>query len=392
MSQLKVLTLNCWGVPTPIACQLRMERMTAIGDRLKRGDHDLVVLQEVWDKGDFKILLDRVSEVFTYNHYFYSGAIGSGVCVFSKFPIQESFYYRFSLNGYAHKVFHGDWFGGKGVGMCVIQFGDFRLGLFCTHLHAEYNGVDDEYLAHRVSQAFEMSQLIKLTATKHLCDFVITAGDFNLQPTDLGYKILRENAQLRDSWLELNDETDSGMTCDISSNYFTSPSQLQMFPKGKRLDYILVRNNEGTSVEVVNCQVTMGKIPGHPYNYSDHEGVSATLSISKSNNAPRYHHDPSRLNPLLSDAVTLVERGMTKVSSNGQFYTILAVMSICLLYMVSSLDIPPWLGLIRGMLLVALTLLFGFCIWNKAILSRIETHGLMATKYDLKNLLNSEKS
>ncbi|XP_060069542.1 putative neutral sphingomyelinase [Ylistrum balloti] len=392
MSQLKVLTLNCWGVPTPIACQLRLERMTAIGDRLKRGDYDLVVLQEVWDKADFKILLDRVSGVFVYNHYFYSGAIGSGVCVFSKFPILESFYYRFSLNGYAHKVFHGDWFGGKGVGMCIVKFQDFRLGLFCTHLHAEYSEADDEYLAHRVSQAFEMSQLIKLTATKHLCDFVVTAGDFNLQPTDLGYKLLRENAKLRDAWLELNDETDSGKTCDIPSNYFTTPAQLKVCPNGKRLDYILFRNNEGTSVEVVNCQVTMGKIPGHPYNYSDHEGVGATLNISKGNNAPHDNGDPTRLEPLLSEAKSLIERGIGKVSSNSQFYTILAIISVCLLYMLSSLDIPPWLGLFRGMLLVALTLLFGFCIWNKAILSRIETHGLMATKNDIRNLLNSQKS
>jgi len=60
----------------------------------------------------------------------------------------------------------------------------------------------DEYVAHRVSQAFEMSQFIKLLANKNNCDLIITAGDFNLTPTDLGYKILRSNADLMDSWLE----------------------------------------------------------------------------------------------------------------------------------------------------------------------------------------------
>lgn len=392
MSQLKVLTLNCWGVPTPIACKLRKERMTAIGDRVGRGDYDLVILEEIWDKADFTILLDRVTKAFTYSHYFYSGAIGSGVCVFSKYPIRETFYYRFSLNGYAHKVFHGDWFGGKGVGMCVIQYKEYRICLFCTHLHAEYNETNDEYLAHRVSQAFEMSQLIKMTGTSYLCDFVIAAGDFNLQPTDLGYKILRENAQLQDSWLQLNKETNAGRTCDIPSNSFATPSSLKTSPHGKRLDYILYRNNEGTSVEVLDCQVTLGKIPGHPYNYSDHEGVGATLQICKSNIALVPHQDIARLNTLLSEAVTLVKRGMTTVSSNSQFYTILAVMSVFLLYMLSSADIPAGLGLVRGLVLVALTLLFGFCIWHKAILSRIEAHGLMAVERDLQNLLNSQTS
>ena len=53
-----------------------------------------------------------------------------------------------------------------------------------------------------MSQAFEMGQFIKLVGGNNNCDMVIAAGDFNLKPSDLGYKILCTNAQLKDAWLE----------------------------------------------------------------------------------------------------------------------------------------------------------------------------------------------
>jgi len=34
--------------------------------------------------------------------FFFSGVIGSGVCVFSRYPIIDAFTYRYSLNGYMY--------------------------------------------------------------------------------------------------------------------------------------------------------------------------------------------------------------------------------------------------------------------------------------------------
>ena len=65
-------------------------------------------------------------------------------------------------------------------------------------IHAEYNRTDDEYLPHRISQAFEMSQFIRLTSTE--CDVVVAAGDFNLESSDVGYKLLLTNTPLYDAW------------------------------------------------------------------------------------------------------------------------------------------------------------------------------------------------
>ena len=68
-------------------------------------------------------------------------------------------------------------------------------------MHAEYHpGPDDEYLSHRVIQALEMSQFIKHTA--ETCDAVIVGGDLNLQPDDLGCKLIMTNSNLSDAWLQ----------------------------------------------------------------------------------------------------------------------------------------------------------------------------------------------
>lgn len=66
-------------------------------------------------------------------------------------------------------------------------------------LHAQYSASKDEYISHRVSQAFELSEFVRLTASTS--DVVIVGGDFNLDPADLGYKVIISNAALQDAWV-----------------------------------------------------------------------------------------------------------------------------------------------------------------------------------------------
>jgi sphingomyelin phosphodiesterase 2 len=63
-----------------------------------------------------------------------SGMVGSGLCIFSKHSILETLSYRYSLNGYPQRVMHGDWFGGKMVGLAKIDVNDIRLNVYVTHV------------------------------------------------------------------------------------------------------------------------------------------------------------------------------------------------------------------------------------------------------------------
>ena len=75
------------------------------------------------------------------------------------------------------------------------------------------------YVGHRVMQALEAAQWIKLTSSG--ADLTIYAGDFNTEPVDVPYWLLRSVGQLHDCWLECHDtESVEGHTCDTSYNSY----------------------------------------------------------------------------------------------------------------------------------------------------------------------------
>jgi len=60
--------------------------------------------------------------------------LGSGMCIMSRYPIIDIHYHPFLLNGYLHMVTHGDWFGGKGIGLCRISVQGFIVDVYTTHV------------------------------------------------------------------------------------------------------------------------------------------------------------------------------------------------------------------------------------------------------------------
>ena len=62
------------------------------------------------------------------------GFLGSGVCIFSRYPILETVYHDFPLNGHAHKILHGDWYGAKGCALAILQVKDLTVNLYATHV------------------------------------------------------------------------------------------------------------------------------------------------------------------------------------------------------------------------------------------------------------------
>ncbi|KAI8489392.1 Sphingomyelin phosphodiesterase 2, neutral membrane (Neutral sphingomyelinase) [Branchiostoma belcheri] len=322
---LRVLTLNCWGIS--FVAPKVSERFHAIGEELATGKYDLVALQEVWSEALYEKLVSQVEDVLPYHHYFYSGWNGSGVCVFSKHPIIGACQYRFTLNGHAHKLFHADWYGGKVVGLCRIQYAGTEINFYASHTHAEYNHDNDEYRAHRVSQAFELSQFIRYTGQS--VDVNILAGDLNNQPFELGLKIIQANSRMEDAWLtaQHKNSEDSGMTCGCPENDFNSGCGHPPM----RIDYVFYKGSARCRVKCVHCETTMHKVPGKPHNYSDHEGVLAHLELEKvsgvSEDGPA--NSPANLNDIplpedhLHEAVTTMDEAIACTASVRWFYALL---------------------------------------------------------------------
>lgn len=109
-------------------------RVRHIAEKLVQSDYDIISLQEVWSEYDYVKIKERLKPAFPFSHYFYSGVFGSGLCVFSRYKIISSFFHHWPVNGYVHKIQHGDWFGGKGVGLCKIKIDDQIINFYLAHV------------------------------------------------------------------------------------------------------------------------------------------------------------------------------------------------------------------------------------------------------------------
>ncbi|XP_027630934.1 sphingomyelin phosphodiesterase 2 isoform X2 [Tupaia chinensis] len=231
----------------------------------------------------------------------FSGVIGSGLCVFSKHPIQELTQHVYTLNGYPYMIHHGDWFCGKAVGLLVLHLSGLVLNTYVTHLHAEYSRQKDIYLAHRVAQAWELAQFIHHTSKK--ADVILLCGDLNMHPKDLGCRLLKEWTGLRDAFLETQDfeGSEEGYTM-VPKNCYVSQQDLGPFPVGIRIDYVLYKAVSGFYISCKTLKTTTGHDPSGGTPLSDHEALMATLYVRHSPPQPNpsLTHGPAERSPLVS--------------------------------------------------------------------------------------------
>ncbi|NWT20909.1 NSMA phosphodiesterase, partial [Vireo altiloquus] len=280
--RLRVFDLNCWAIR--FLSKRRQERVQLIGDMLRREGFDLVLLQEVWSERDYSDLKVKLAGCYPFSHYFRSGVIGSGLCVFSRFPILDTLLYQYSLNGYPYMLQHGDWFCGKSVGLigrCLTPLGvTAPLLSLSLQLHAEYCREKDAYLPHRLVQAWELAQFIRHTSKA--ADVVLLGGDLNMHPEDVGIRLLRGWTGLRDAFAEARhfEGCKNGCTL-VPDNCFTDKSELLPFPLGIRIDYVLYKAISSFTVRCEELKTTTGPAPGTDIPFSDHEAVMATLHIQR---------------------------------------------------------------------------------------------------------------
>ncbi|XP_066867705.1 sphingomyelin phosphodiesterase 2 isoform X1 [Kogia breviceps] len=310
--RLRVFNLNCWGIP--YLSKHRTDRVKRLGDFLNRESFDLALLEEVWSEQDFQYLRQKLLPAYPAAHYFRSGIIGSGLCVFSKHPIQEFTQHVFTLNGYPYMIHHGDWFCGKAVGLLVLHLGGLVFNAYVTHLHAEYNRQKDIYLAHRVAQAWELAQFIHHTSKK--ADVVLLCGDLNLHPKDLGCRLLKEWTGLHDAYLETRDFKGPEEGCTmVPENCYVNRQELEQFPLGIRIDYVLYKAVSGLYISCKTLRTTTGHEPHSGSPLSDHEALMATLCVRHSppqHNPSPTHAERSPLISVLREAWTELDQGMAQ--------------------------------------------------------------------------------
>ncbi|CCM03794.1 uncharacterized protein FIBRA_05942 [Fibroporia radiculosa] len=302
-SRLRVLTLNCWGLK--YVSKHRDERIAAIAGVLATSDYDIVTLQEIWVYRDYEHVRAAVSKRLAYSKFFYSGALGAGLAIFSRFPIVGATINPYSLNGSPIEVIQGDWFVGKAAASVVVAHPVLgQLQVFNTHLFAPGGDSGPSHLqAHRLVNAWELSKLARQAAD--MGRYVIAAGDFNAIPSSLAMTIIRDHASLTDAWVAshadpppsagLPSPLDAvhllGVTADSPLNSFSAGKPLESIARkfhGKRLDYIFFRqpssppaSNKTPTLQCTETKVVFtDRVAGREFSFSDHFGLEATFNIS----------------------------------------------------------------------------------------------------------------
>jgi sphingomyelin phosphodiesterase 2 len=138
-AEINIITLNCWGLK--YISKLRSERLTEIGRRLAVAEPapHIVGLQECWTQEDYQSIRRETRFILPYGKFYHSGVFGGGLAILSRWPIEESTMFRYTLNGRPTAFYRGDWFVGKGVACAKIRYGPGPkdvLEVFNTHVRS----------------------------------------------------------------------------------------------------------------------------------------------------------------------------------------------------------------------------------------------------------------
>jgi sphingomyelin phosphodiesterase 2 len=246
---LKIVTFNIHDLY--LISRERPERMRGIGETLRALDPDIAGFQEAWIERDRQTLLSAlVGSRLTYDRYFPSGTVGSGLFIASAYPIAEAFFHRYEKNGKWYKPYHGDWWGGKGAALVRIELPDGvgYVDFYDTHAHAGYGS--HEYDADREHQMQELADFVHATAVK--TSPALLVGDFNCRAGSKAFQIVADQAKLQ--WLMEGDP---------------------------RIDNILAVKNPHYTFELVDLLTIDRKIPlpAGETRLSDHNGYMSTIRI-----------------------------------------------------------------------------------------------------------------
>ncbi|KAG8732193.1 phospholipase C type enzyme [Ceratobasidium sp. 423] len=299
-SEIRVLTLNCWGLK--FVSKDRVVRTRAIGDEIAASNYDIVGLQELWVQADYDYIKSKVAHKLPYSKYFLSGALGAGLAIFSRFPIQSTSLHPYSLCGSPLDVAGGDWFVGKAVVSAIIDhplLGEVEI--FNTHLFAKGGESPTKpQMAHRLVGAYEFSRRANISAS--LGRHVLAVGDFNCVSKSPAMQFIYTMTGLRDAWGSTHGSfvlpqadgvhsphhavNDRGVTADSPLNSYSKGKVFDEHARkylGKRLDYVLFRppTKQTHYTHELKCRqssvVFTHHVPGTQISFSDHFGLTATF-------------------------------------------------------------------------------------------------------------------
>jgi endonuclease/exonuclease/phosphatase family metal-dependent hydrolase len=296
---LKVMSYNIWGI---IGAKERDIRTYAIGRKIAELDPDIVAIQEAFEKKHrdilFEALHDKGYELKDWRYFRYR--YGSGILLLSKFPVEEVLFEPYRVNAPWKDI---ERLGGKGVAYARLRTPWGPLDFFLTHVIARMTPLMNESGEYvdtdpkkndRLVQIYQLDRFVRNQRSKY-GRAVIAAGDFNISPQMLEYKLLVSLTGFENSFDKVNPGEDPS-TYSAQNRYATG----EYF----RIDHIFYKNYQaerGFWIEPISSNIVMDDGFSHPETmeiipYSDHYGVLTEF---------RVHEGPGAVGPSPSGVTPL---------------------------------------------------------------------------------------
>nr|ODN85182.1 hypothetical protein L203_05134 [Cryptococcus depauperatus CBS 7841] len=123
----------------------RKDRIRAIAEHLASSSYDIVCLQELWVYKDYEIVREEVQSNLPFSRFFHTGALGSGLAIFTRFPLIAAHAFPYSLSGSPAQGFAGDFFVKKAAANVVILHPVMgEVEIWNTHASIKATTIDGE--------------------------------------------------------------------------------------------------------------------------------------------------------------------------------------------------------------------------------------------------------
>jgi endonuclease/exonuclease/phosphatase family metal-dependent hydrolase len=199
MPTFSLLTLNCFGVPTPTT----RARLLMLADELNARDDQVICLQEVQSHAYRRLLIGACTSYPNAAYIPFVHAPKGGLLTLARLPIAASEFMLYTIRHVPYPLALMDWLLHKGVLATQFEYAGLRIVVLNTHMHANYTGVWDRrnrYAWVEGKQLHELAEIVRAQAPEAL---VVAAGDFNFP---------------RDSWLYQEFVAESGMTDPLAGD------------------------------------------------------------------------------------------------------------------------------------------------------------------------------
>lgn len=220
----------------------------------------------------------------------------------------------------------------------------------------------------------------------------VLAGDLNIEPYDLAFRLILSTAKLTDSCTETTLSTN-----ECIHNSYTPDAIKAGQPEGKRIDYILYRPGKMYLTEIIKHTLPLAStIPvNKKISYSDHEAVLTIFRIKHADDDRPHNADEpdicefiNHITPL-QESIQVCKDNLIELKSNRNLYLIMALVTLFLLCWV--IDIVPSFSLkiVYTLLKLALSGILLYFIFMATLWHAMEWNGVLAGKLAMEMALDN---